>query len=428
METTIFEKSRKWMHLNARPIDLARFQYLFENGSREAVLMALSEYQNDDGGFGYALEADSFNPMSSPIQTWTATEILWEIGLDEGHPIIQGILTYLESGKDFNGSCWLNTVPTNNDYPRASWWTYEKESFNKVNYNPTAALVGFALRFAWKESDLYKKCFHIAEEAIRVLKTSDTCDEMHILACYVRMAQYCRMANLVQELHIVELEEILAQRIDKVITKDTEKWTTWYVSKPSQFFESKDSYLYPKYKELAEFECEFIRNAQKEDGTWSVNWSWDEYSDEWKVAKNWWKACIIIVNLKFLKEMEKRGSIGLQSMIRKLYCVNLHTNQMDEMIHFYHDLLQIPITFPGYNNNTDGIKFGLGVDQLQICLWKEENWGKGKGPVEIAIRGDLKEIYNCLKANQYTKAELKHESYGDCLTVYDPDGNQLTMM
>jgi len=63
MANGIFERARKWICLNARPIDRARFAYLFENGSREAVLSALAEYQNEDGGFGHALEADCFNPM-----------------------------------------------------------------------------------------------------------------------------------------------------------------------------------------------------------------------------------------------------------------------------------------------------------------------------------------------------------------------------
>lgn len=46
------------VYRNARPLDFARWQYHFENGGKEAVLRALSYYQNKDGGFGYALELD----------------------------------------------------------------------------------------------------------------------------------------------------------------------------------------------------------------------------------------------------------------------------------------------------------------------------------------------------------------------------------
>ena len=43
-----FEKARDFIYRNARPLDLARWQYHFENGSKEAVLKALSYYQNAD--------------------------------------------------------------------------------------------------------------------------------------------------------------------------------------------------------------------------------------------------------------------------------------------------------------------------------------------------------------------------------------------
>lgn len=301
MYNDVFNKARKWIYLNARHIDLVRFQYLFENGSREAVLSALTEYQNEDGGFGHALEADSFNPLSSPIQTWAATEILNEVCLEEDHPIIQGILKYLESGKDFNGKRWRNTVPSNNDYPHAPWWHYSIQSDDTVTYNPTSALAGFALRFADRNSDLYKKCYQIVKEAILCLKETDQCDEMHILACYVKMTQYCRKAGLADELSIDEVEKILLQRVNKMITWDKDLWRTDYVCKPSNFFMDKESFLYQSFKELAKDECEFIKNTQKPDGTWSVNWKWENYIDKWHIAENWWKAHLIIMNLRFLQ-------------------------------------------------------------------------------------------------------------------------------
>ena len=56
---TAFEKARTFVYRNARPLDLAIWQYHFENGSKEAVMHALSAYQNPDGGFGHGLEADN---------------------------------------------------------------------------------------------------------------------------------------------------------------------------------------------------------------------------------------------------------------------------------------------------------------------------------------------------------------------------------
>lgn len=46
------EKAQEFIYRNARPLDLARWNYLFENGDKENVLKILSSYQNEDGGFG----------------------------------------------------------------------------------------------------------------------------------------------------------------------------------------------------------------------------------------------------------------------------------------------------------------------------------------------------------------------------------------
>lgn len=154
MYAEVFEKARLFIYRNARPLDIARWHYHFQGGGREAVLEALAAYQNEDGGFGHALEPDAWNLNSAPIQTWAATELLREIGMtDAAHPIIRGILRYLASGKDFDGRFWFNTVASNNDYPHAPWWHAGNQSTQALGYNPTACLAGFIIRFADKEAN-----------------------------------------------------------------------------------------------------------------------------------------------------------------------------------------------------------------------------------------------------------------------------------
>lgn len=53
-----FERSKEFIYRNARPLDFFRWKYHFETGSKEDVIDALVAYQNADGGFAYALEAD----------------------------------------------------------------------------------------------------------------------------------------------------------------------------------------------------------------------------------------------------------------------------------------------------------------------------------------------------------------------------------
>ncbi|MNR68891.1 hypothetical protein D3C85_1937540 [compost metagenome] len=49
LSTVEYKGIRSWVYRNARPLDLARWKYHFENGDPGDVLEALAAYQNEDG-------------------------------------------------------------------------------------------------------------------------------------------------------------------------------------------------------------------------------------------------------------------------------------------------------------------------------------------------------------------------------------------
>lgn len=313
----IFQKTRKFIYQNARPIDLARWQYHFENGSKEAVLSALSVYQNADGGFGHALEADCFNPNSSPIQTWAATEILREIDFtDKEHPIIKGILKYLSSGVDFDKerNQWLNTVSSNNDYPCAIWWK-DKENEREFKYNPTACLIGFVLKYGDKDSNFYQFACQTAREAYTYFISAIPYQEGHVTSCFIRLYEYCSEANL-ELFDIDEFKAKLIEQVNSEICKNIDKWRTEYVTMSSNFIRSKNSIFYFDNQEIVKNECKFIIESQCEDGSFVIPWQWWTDYKEYELAKNWWKADFCIKNMIFLREflvedwIKKNCSIG----------------------------------------------------------------------------------------------------------------------
>ena len=298
-----YDKARTFIYRNARPLDLTRWQYHFEGGSKEAVLTALAAYQNDDGGFGHALEPDSWNPNSSPIQTWVATEILREIGFEDAvHPIIQGILRYLENTNDFNMRYWYANIKSNNNFPHAPWWGFSDEPKHRLNdYNPTACLAGFIIRFADKNSELYALGCQIAKEAFEAYIGQGFLNDMHTAGCYVRLWQYCVESGTIDVIDLSALKEKLLLQVKSSITHNTTEWKTGYICKPSQFFYSRDSIFYAYNKEIADYECEFIIGTQNEDGSWNIPWGWNGYPEEWAVSKNWWKGNGAILNMLYLR-------------------------------------------------------------------------------------------------------------------------------
>lgn len=305
----IFRKARAFIYRNARPLDMARWRYHFEGGNREDVLTALVAYQNADGGFGYALEADSFNPNSSPIQTWAACEILREIGFtDSSHAIIKGILRYLDSGADFSEkhNQWLNVVETNNDYPHAVWWSYsEKQSDDNMKYNPTAYLAGFILRFADKDSGLYKKAEKIARQAYEWFVSSVPFREEHITACFAGLYEYLSEAGL-EPFDMREFADKLKEEVNADICRETEKWRTEYVTLPSDLIKNRESMFFEDNKEPVKKECEMLAETQLEDGSYIVPWLWYNDYKEFTLAENWWKSELLIKYMRFLSEFGER--------------------------------------------------------------------------------------------------------------------------
>ncbi|MDE5937461.1 MAG: hypothetical protein K2H37_00075 [Lachnospiraceae bacterium] len=309
----IFEKARRFVYRNARPLDLARWKYHFENGSAQEVLEALNAYQNEDGGFGHGLEEDNMNPHSIPMQAWRATVVLRELkGLHKSEPIIERLLDYLEHTSEFDGEKWSHVTPSNNDWPHAPWWTYphapwyqgtESEKFCG-RYNPTASLAGFILRYADADSGFWKKAFGIAEEAVEALFQMGDLQDMHVLACFIQLHEDIEKAGLTDRFDTERLTALLQELVAGNITQDISKWDTEYICKPSQFFYDKECPFYEKNREAALYECEFIRKTQMPDGGYEVTWSWDAYPDAWAVSKNWWRAEITVNNMIYLDNMD----------------------------------------------------------------------------------------------------------------------------
>lgn len=303
-----YEGIRRWMYRNARPLDLARWRFHFEGGGAAQVLEALTAYQNEDGGFGYALEADSWNPHSTPIQTATAVERLLELEFsDAEHPLVQGILNYLDSGADMDERTWRNVVASNNDYPHAPWWHTEAESTSRSIYNPTAILAGFILKYAQRDSRLYGAGLAIARE-LTELFLNDPNLEMHPLKCVATLLECIAWADLQEEFPYAALRETLKLQSVQLISRDAGEWNG-YSCRPSAFIHSPHSPEYAELGGLLHQELDYLLGTRNSEGVWNLTWSWAGYEREFAVSENWWKAHIIIENLRLLRAFGRMAEL-----------------------------------------------------------------------------------------------------------------------
>ncbi len=308
-----FIEIRRWVYRNARPLDIARWRYHFENGGKDDVLNALAAYQNEDGGFGNALEADSWNPASSPITAATAVDILEEIKFrDKKHPIIISLLRYLEDTPDFNGSYWPALIPSNNDYPHAPWWTLRENIKEEWGYNPTAKLAGFILRFAGKDSTIYEKARKIATEAVTKYLSGVTWDNKSYrsvfregeITCYHYLLMSLKEEGIAEASSLSDLEKALKEQTCQFIDRDPSTWNQ-YCRKPSMFIDSPDSVFCDGNEAPISEELDFLLSRINKDGVWDITWDWGAYEKEFAISKNWWKSNFAILNLLLLKNFNR---------------------------------------------------------------------------------------------------------------------------
>ena len=160
-------KLRRLVYRWATPLLFTLWRNAFENGDPEEVISVLTCYQNEDGGFGHALEANCWNLNSSPYVTSFAISVIEGLfGLSYtfsnwNHPVLRGILKYLASGACATEKGWvgMSDIPSNNDYSHAPWF----------HYDPTAApgetdpkyIVDFVLKYGDKDSALHQKVLNI---------------------------------------------------------------------------------------------------------------------------------------------------------------------------------------------------------------------------------------------------------------------------
>jgi len=294
---------KTWIYRNGRDLELSLWKYHFENGTKEDVISALSYYQNEDGGFGNALEPDNWNPNSTPYTTLNAISILKEIEfVDLNHPIYKGILNYLYSEKDLMEYGWRFCVPANDNYPHAPWWNFEEESNLTESIGVTARLSVFVLNYADKSSILYQKAAALVKSLISKLPADSNFGEMGI-GGYVELLEAMKELNL-GEYDYNSLQLKVKELVKNSIENDIAKWKDYGV-RPSNYIKSPQSIYYEDNKVIVESELNYLMDTLPQNNIWEITWTWfdnnEKYSKEFAISENWWKANKAIEKLCFLK-------------------------------------------------------------------------------------------------------------------------------
>ena len=113
------ERARAFVYEHGALWERALFAQLFEGGDRRRVLRCLASYQNDDGGWGHALEHDVRTPASNAVATEFALELMREFALADD-AALAATARWCAAAQTDSGDFALGDEF--HDYPRAGWW------------------------------------------------------------------------------------------------------------------------------------------------------------------------------------------------------------------------------------------------------------------------------------------------------------------
>lgn len=283
------ERAKTFIYNNARLLDRRRFEYFFEGGSKEAVISALAAYQNEDGGFGNALEPDIRCPYSQPIATEVALLVMDELECFD-RDIILGIARYLKSITVPTGG-FPSELPELNEYPHAPWWGNKKEL--SANINPTGRMMGLLFKQNVASDFYHDEWFQQSLQYVWGYMDDKQLEGYHDGVQWITFLEHVPDRQRAEAVMKSKLDPVLGQ--PETIERNAN--AEGYVQKVLDWAPSRGSYA-AKFISEKEFEVHLshLLTNQLEDGGWPI--SWPEVSPG---ALMEWRGWITVDRLKTLK-------------------------------------------------------------------------------------------------------------------------------
>jgi len=283
-------KMNKWMQVNARPYDKAKWDYLFNGGTKANIVLEMLKYQNEDGGFGNGFEPDIILPLSAGIPSAEAIFQAYEYDLDLKAGWFVKLLSYFENSVQPIPKFWEDAPRELMDYPRAPWWNYEV--CTKFSPNPCAVIASAFIVYGTDKQREFG--YSVAEKCFDLLVSNDFCgdhDSYNIIKLIEKLK--CIALPLVTK----EIIKSMKRRVAENICFDKTKWND-YVSQPLDFADSPNSFWYDDCKQGINDNFQFWMDSINSDGVWNPNFSWGIDSDVSRQVTEKWKGYITVKRAK----------------------------------------------------------------------------------------------------------------------------------
>jgi hypothetical protein len=297
-----FDRARRFVKTLSRPLDRAMFEYRFEAAPAERVLAELARFQNDDGGFGRALEPDMRTPTSSALATEIGLGVLEELACPAEHQMVARAVQFLLATFDGETHLWRVIPPDANDYPHAGWWHDEDGSlartFDDFLIVPRAGLVGLLHHYSTLvPADWLADLTGRTVAAIETLPDALFGGGGDTLRYALNLAETDALPPSFRGRLIPRLRDLTLS----VVSRDPQKWTG-YCAPPLKIAPSPQSLVADLLQGDLQTHLDYQIEHQTPDGTWDPVWTWgDSYTEAWEQAKQEWRGHLTLETLTTLR-------------------------------------------------------------------------------------------------------------------------------
>ena len=253
------EKGESFIWQNARLLERVIFEYHFCGGSAERVLAVLRTYQNEDGGFGHALEPDLRAPDSQPLFAEFGLRVLYECKLRDSEMAYR-VCDFLSRHADLEQGI-PTILASSRGYPRAAHWSNPKAEL--PSFDRLTGLVGLAnwqeIRHPWLQRAV-KVCMG------RIATTKYT--DAHTI-----LTAFCLLESLPKRSRTDDLFDKLAQELFEADFFCADAPVTSYGLTPLAFAPTPDSFCRKIFSDSQiEAHLKDLESQQEDDGGWPIQW------------------------------------------------------------------------------------------------------------------------------------------------------------
>lgn len=294
------DEAKHLIEKEGRKLEKYRFKNFFQKSSEDRVEEELRTYQNEDGGFGNALEPDFRLPDSSPLATSIGLRYLGKVDTTlTSEDMIESAIRYLEQTFDKDRKIWFSVPKKVNQYPHTWWWHYDKEDgmtiIDKNWGNPSAEIIGYLYKYR-----NYTKIIDVdrlIDHAINYIRKKDKFESENEVYCFIHLYEEVSRGNKKR------LENHISRAVEQLVVYDEDKWDE-YVPKPLDFVDHPDKNKFDIEKAKIEKNLEFVVDKLEKDSILEPSWDTSVYKDKMEPAYNEWKGILTLEALKILNNYE----------------------------------------------------------------------------------------------------------------------------